>query len=269
MTNTKIMIFILSLLALATCQVYAEPIEVPNHSFEYADGELVGDIGQLFSCTPDYWEWGSGEVGANGVEWPESDGYVCAALNAEESIYQLLDHTIAAGDEYTLVFDAFYLWSGSTYDCTFEGRLYYDDNGERVVMDYYGDQHTEAYVWFYDCTLYINVEASSPAVGKQLGIELAAVSQPSNSWFGFDNVRLDGELAGAAVCINPEKDETGVPVTTILEWAAPPTFTPLYYDLYFGDDANDFLAAFLLNHPDVPLPVYFPRHFAYRCIPLN
>ena len=168
MNKDKIITFFIIVLVTAT-SVFAEPMEVKNHSFEYYnDGVPVGDIGALFSCTPDYWQWGSGSVGSNGVEWPESDGYVCAALNGEESIYQLLDYTIAPGDEYTLIFDAFYLWSGGTWDCTFQGRLYYDDAGERVVIDYVEDNFT-VYdnTWYLDYTLYVNIPSDSPSVGKQ------------------------------------------------------------------------------------------------------
>jgi hypothetical protein len=105
---------------------------------------------------------------------------------------------------------------------------------------------------WHEYMLTVSIGAGSPAIGKQLGIELATIDAASgnNSWFGFDNVRLDGELAGAAVCISPGNGEIDVPVTTILEWDAPPTFTPLYYDLYFGDDANALSPHYFGNVPE-------------------
>jgi hypothetical protein len=251
MTKTKIMIFIMSALACAACQVSAEPMEVLNHSFEFLNGEQV--VAKIVpSDAPDYWNWGIGS--GCGIEGRSSDGLVCACVAAYDSIYQLLDHEVAEGDEYTLKFDAFYLWSTKGWETTYHGRLYYDDEGERVPIDYFEEtiilEDLNVEEWYLDRTLNVSIESGNPAIGKKLGIELASVDVGAgNNWFGFDNVRLDGTLTRVIKCINPPNHAEHVPVTTNLEWGEPIVYKPLYYDLYFGDDANEVSDDYFLNTP--------------------
>jgi hypothetical protein len=243
----SIIIFILAAMIFAVSQVLAEPIEVLNYSFEYVDGELVKT--KTMGVTPDYWEWGVNGWEA-GIEAPSSDGLVCAAIGSEDSLYQLLDHVIMGGDEYTLTFDAYYLWSDTpTYDCTFQGQLYYDDDGQRVVLDYVED-HFDVYdqIW-HEYNVITTIAQDSPAIGRQLGIELATVEQANTSWFGFDYVRLKGEYGSIASYINPENKEINVLPNTILEWSPPTLYTPLYYDLYFGSDTNELSPDYYAKEP--------------------
>ena len=78
--------------------VFAEPITVLNPSFEYVNGQPV--TVKTMGVTPDDWTFASGNDN-DGIEGPSSDGEVCVAVGTTDSVYQLLDYTIAAGDEYT------------------------------------------------------------------------------------------------------------------------------------------------------------------------
>jgi hypothetical protein len=249
MNKKRILIFIF-VMFIATAILYGEPMEVLNHSFEYVDGELIGEK-RVPSNAPDYWEWGKGAQSGSGVELAASDGEVCACISGVDSVYQPLNHVVAVGDEFTLMFDDYFLWSESDeWDCTFQGRLYCDDDGERIPIDYVEDNLVVPggdWQW-HEYSLTTVVGKGNPAVGKQLGIELAVMEISGVSWFGFDNVRLEGELAGVK-CLNPTDGEEYVPIDTNLEWQPPTAYTPLYYDLYFGDDANEMSPRYFGKEP--------------------
>jgi hypothetical protein len=246
MDKKRILIFIVFLLVAAPA-LRAEPMDVLNPSFEYLGGMPV--TVKTMDVTPDDWTFASG-CDDDGIEAPSSEGDVCAAVGGEDSIYQLLDYTVTAGDEYTLTFDTYFLWSESTWDCTFEGRLYYDDGGERKVIDYVeGNLIGYDYTWHTDYSVYTNIPSDSPAIGKQLGIELASFPSGSGTWFGFDNVRMEGELGGSVKCIYPPNGSENIPTNANLEWGPPTTYTPVYYDVYFGDDANESSPDYFLTDP--------------------
>lgn len=173
----------------------AEPIEVLNPSFEYVGGVPVGV--KTMGVEPDDWSFGNGMPTGGGIENPSSDGDVCVAVYNVDSIYQLTDHTIADGDEYLLSFDAYYLWAsgGAAWDCSFQGRLYYDDSGSRSVIDFAEYNLTlpggADWTWRNDYTLTTTIPPGHAAIGNKLGIELTCnQGAGGNSWFGFDNVRL-------------------------------------------------------------------------------
>jgi len=172
--------------------VHAEPIEVLNPSFEYVGGVPVGV--KTMGVEPDDWSFGNGMPTGGGIENPSSDGDVCVAVNNLDSVFQLTEHTISAGDEYILKFDSYFLWSNDIYDCTFQGRLYYDNGGSRTVID-----NVEAHFstgmpdWtWHEYTLTTTIPVGHAAIGNKLGIELATIDNGgvANSWLGFDDVRL-------------------------------------------------------------------------------
>lgn len=205
--------------ALIVSTVTAEPMEVRNFSFEFLNGEDL--TGKIMGTAPDDWTFVEG--GAGGIENPQSEGDVCVAVGGGAGgVFQLLDHTINPGDEYTLTFDAYYLWSSGAYNATYEGRLYYDDNGTREVLASIEDSIVLAandWTWRYDKVVNTTVQLGSPAIGKQLGIELAVTDQPGNSWFGFDNIRLDGILPkGEAANPDPYYGEEDVELDRIMTW---------------------------------------------------
>ena len=203
---------------LIVMSVHAEPIEVLNPSFEYVGGVPVGV--KTMGVEPDNWSFGNGMPTGGGIEDPSSDGAVCVAVYNTDSIDQLTDHTILEG-EYNLSFDAYYLWaSGAPYDCTFQGRLYYDVGGSRTVIDYVEDNLSGYDQTWHSYELSTTIPAGHAAIGNKLGIELTAEQATSggNSWFGFDNVRLS----------IPSPPRT-----------VPATF---YIDSIDGDDDNDGLS---------------------------
>jgi hypothetical protein len=171
----------------------AGPITVDNHSFEYSGGVPI--TVKTMGIKPDNWDFGNGMPTGGGIEAPSSDGEVCVAVYNVDSVYQLTNHTIADGDEYTLTFDAYYLWaSGAPYDCTFRGQLYYDNGGSRTVIDYVEANLSTGmpdWIWHYDYTLTTAIPGGHAAIGEKLGIELTTdQGAGGDSWFGFDNVRL-------------------------------------------------------------------------------
>ena len=120
----------LIVLFLFGCIALGEPIEVPNYSFEYDEnGEQVPGWSSGLEGTPQYWTYLSG---CDDDTWEDAstDGIVSAAIGGTDTLYQLLDHKVYPGDEYLLRFDMYYAWAeGGIYDGTYQGILYYDDEG--------------------------------------------------------------------------------------------------------------------------------------------
>jgi hypothetical protein len=180
---------------LMVMSAHAELIEVLNWSFEYTDGGQERDIKTPEGQTQILDDWSGGEsmvegTGTSGAPGDIEDDYVCGVVYAVDSLYQLTDYTITEGDEYTLMFDAYWLWQGGT-SVTFEGQLYYDDAGSRELIDSVEGSLADGpdWVWHTDYTLNTTILAGSPAIGKKLGVELATTAFGAG-WFGFDTVRL-------------------------------------------------------------------------------
>jgi beta-glucanase (GH16 family) len=189
------------------CDIYLEcmgsDVTVANHSFEYVGGVPVGV--KTMGVQPDDWSFGNGMPTGGGIEAPSSDGDVCVAVYNVDSVYQLTDHTIADGDQYTLKFDSYYLWAsaGASYDSTFQGRLYYDNGGSRTEIDNVQSNLTTGGMWHLDYTLNTTIPSGHPSIGNKLGIELATISAgggTGNSWLGYDNVRLTGLNTSGGYC---------------------------------------------------------------------
>ena len=143
-----------------TSQANAVQITVPNHSFEYVGGVPV--IVKTMGVTPDNWTFASGNDG-DGIENPSTDGEVCVAVTGVDSVYQTLSHTIVADTIYTLKFDAYYLWSTGTWDCTFRGALYYRDGNSRTVIGYVEDRFSAgmpAWSWHPNYTLEVTIPSN-------------------------------------------------------------------------------------------------------------
>lgn len=237
MSSMKVYIVIYILIVssfLSISAMFAEPITVLNPSFEYVNGQPV--TVKTMGVTPDDWTFTSGNDN-DGIEDPSSDGEVCVAVGTTDSVYQLLDHTIAAGDEYTLTFDTYFLWGAPNWECTFQGRLYYDDAGNREVIDYVEDGLPADWTWHTDYTMTVAIPSGSPAVGNKLGIDLYA-DAPVLSWVGFDNVRLDAVISNRAIGPYPADGQNEVTLDTVLSWEAPPGFVDPTFDVYFSEDED-------------------------------
>jgi hypothetical protein len=191
---------------------FAEPITVLNPSFEYVDGELI--LWWTDGVIPDYWTFAG--TGSYGVEDPSTDGYVCVYIGEDGSVFQLLDHKIYPGDEYVLKFDAQHVWSGGGQGGTYEGILYYDDNGTRIPIDSVGGLGILG-LWNYE-ELVVAIPSGSPATGKYIGVEFAADQSPNNS-MGFDNIRLDmTQSVMRAEDPAPSDGTDRVLLDTVLSW---------------------------------------------------
>jgi len=187
----------------------AQPVTVGNFSFE-----LPGTVKQY------NWEnvpnWSSDTVAtSSGVEtngylgtW---DGYLMAGTCttypvADPPVWQLTDHTIAAGEVFNLMIVARIGWMESTTEdlgktATYRMTLYYDDGGTRTVaktqdvvmtttIDIGGSALRSEWTEYI---LNFDVDTDCPtAVGNKIGIELFGVSHegPDGCWFAMDNVRL-------------------------------------------------------------------------------
>jgi len=223
----------------------AEPIEVLNPSFEYSGG-VDQDVKDM-TKKPDDWDFNNGWPGGGGIENPASSGvegepeadWVCVAVYNTDSIYQLLDHTIVEGVEYNLSFDAYYLWAsaGAPYDCTLQGRLYYDDSGSRTVIDYVEDNLSGHDQTWHSYALSTTIPPGHTAIGNKLGVELTAEQATSggNSWFGFDNVRLSVAISNTATNPIPSSGSSDIDPGVFLYWTAPAGLASPDYDVYLGN----------------------------------
>lgn len=236
--KVKTVSFFLIVIFLLSSLIFAEPIPITvlNPSFEYVGGELIYVWTDY--VVPDYWTFRTDEE-PYGIEDPSTDGFVCVFVGENNSAYQLLDHKVYPGDEYLLKYDVQYIWSGGGQTSTYEGILYYDDDGQRIPIDSTGGLGA-LYMWILDNDLAATIPVGSPAMGKKLGIELAAYQSPNN-YLGFDNVRL--EMTKSVMRPDDPSPQDGadrVLLDTVLSWAT-------------GKDPNN---------PDEPNPE-ITKHFIY------
>ncbi len=165
------------------------PIPIANHSFEAPPG------GKQVGTVPTGWTIEGSDYGIEGIY---SDGLQSAFLGFGGSIFQLLDYTVAANDQYTLTFDALKTWPPDG-TATYEGWLYYDDNGVIVkIASVEGSDSEVSYpetpATWTEYTLSYTVKPDDPFVGKKLGV-LFTFTGPSGMWVAFDNIRLENEFS--------------------------------------------------------------------------
>ena len=104
-------------------------------------------------------------------------------MNGDPGVWQLTDHTIVAGDVFTLMFE-----TGSTWQATsVAAYLYFDDNGSREWIDSLIADGLADGVHFKDTSFTVTIEEGSPAIGNYLGIEFI---NNSADWAGLENIRL-------------------------------------------------------------------------------
>ena len=168
--------------------VFAGVIDVPNYSFEQpGSGKIVG----WDNAGADIPGWSSDRAASgSGVEsdWPGSSNGVWAGfvMNGDPSIFNLTDHVISAGEQFTLLVDAQDNWSASPPGLL-ESALYFDVDGARTVME-----STTVQTWWGWPTYTVNHTVSLNGVGQKVGIQLTNVTAGSDSsWIGLDNVRLE------------------------------------------------------------------------------
>ncbi len=229
-------VFVVALVGVSV-SVSAAPITVENHSFELP-GVGPDPANPAKPGIDDIPGWSAGDVNHwSGAEtkWGPTDGLYTGYMQTGGQIYNLIDHTIAGGMEYTLTFDLRRTWWGdrTTVD------LYYDDNGNRVPMGSeeisFPDLDTTDMVEY---TITVQSEAVPASIGKQIGIQVTCgtLNSYQESWVGYDNFRLDGTSL-FVIPIHPLPGDTLVPVDDDLEWAVLNNWN---VDLYFQVNEPNF-----------------------------
>jgi hypothetical protein len=208
----------------------------------------------------------------SGVEtgWYPTDGdWTGFIMDSDPTVWNLTNYTIAAGDEFTLKVDAQNNFGADT----FRASLYYDDPCGRVevaTQDYpisaAGEGAKE------EMTLSFSALDVPASVGHKIGIEFDNATS-GGSWLGMDNVRLDVIPAVRATNVYPTDGAEYVPVTAVLEWAAPLLYVPVYYDVYRSiTDANANLPRdMVLEHAnqltyDDPCNMEFEETYYWRVV---
>ncbi|MCJ7693675.1 MAG: DUF4982 domain-containing protein [Sedimentisphaerales bacterium] len=183
---------------IATVTISVELIPmIINHSFELpGTGKIQTDWGLVPGWNSDYNPENSGVdyEGHTGLVPVVDDGDWYAFLMGDDpTVWQLTDHIIAAGEIFTLVFDAYNCYDGP--DVT--ANLYYDDAGSRVTVAsvtvtglILQDENGAV-----EGTVTFTAGDVPAAIGSKIGIEFdnprLDSEFPYGSWTAFDNVRLD------------------------------------------------------------------------------
>jgi beta-galactosidase len=184
-------------IATATISVECPPMIV-NHSFELpGTGKIQTDWGLVPGWSSDYNPEDSGVdyEGHNGLVPVVDDGHWYAFLMGDDpTVWQLANHTIAAGEIFTLTFDAYNCYDGP--DVT-ANLYYYDGAGSRVIVASVTvtglvQQDENGAV---EGTVTFAAGDVPAAIGSKIGIEFdnprLDSGFPYGSWTAFDNVRLD------------------------------------------------------------------------------
>lgn len=217
---------IAALLLTATASLAATPVTVENYSFEDPNaGKISGWDG-----TPDIPGWSSDTTAADsGVETgytPTHGTYTAFLMGGDPSVYNLTDHTIAAGYTYELIVDARETYQG--YDLKMD--LYYDDAGSRVVAA----TKTAAGLTntMQQCTLTFAADDVPAAIGHKIGIQFSNAS--GSGWLGLDNVRLSYQSPSIAGNPDPADEAVHVDYEADLSWSPPSGLPGPGYNVYFG-----------------------------------
>ena len=175
-------------------------VTVENFSFE-----LPGEKQENWEIVPG---WSSDSVAVDsgvelGVKHGTTEGDWAAFIMGnnpgdpiEPAIWQLTDHTIAAGEEFILKVDLQNNWTTAGVTTELQLRLYYDDGGTRmpaatvVVNPVKGSWN--------EFSLPFSADDVPGSIGQKLGIEIDNVLA-DESWVGMDNVRLIPEPATMAL----------------------------------------------------------------------
>ncbi|MCK4292397.1 MAG: lamin tail domain-containing protein, partial [Planctomycetes bacterium] len=198
--------------------VESAPITVENASFELPGTDKQNNWGNVPGWSSDTVAADSGvETGYN----PTDGDWTGFLMGSDPSAWNLTDHTIAAGDVFTLTLDAQENWAAPD----FQLALYYDDAGSRVTAASKDVKLTGAPK--QEFSLSFTADDLPGSIGNKIGIELDNIG---DGWAGFDNVRLS-YLSGASVSNpNPEDWAAHVDPTTGLSWQ----MSGAACDLYFG-----------------------------------
>ena len=222
---------ILICFALVLClsnATWAEPITVPNFSFEL---DKFGDP------LTDYWyddmmvllgwlvddEWGGSWTGIT-QETAYHGFYSVQGYSTGGSVYQVLSHPLIAERRYTLNFDAACVGNYANSGDQVFAKFFYDAGGgshvdiASVTLDIPPVSVPEdpwLNTWYPHLTLSFNSLAGQPYLGENLGIKIGFPDTgpgPGGGWNLLDNVRLDESPLELAWNPNPSQAAINVAV---------------------------------------------------------
>lgn len=203
--------------------VWADAIFIENPSFE-EPGTGKPMVGELPG-------WEAGDTNAwSGAEtgWGPTDGLYTGFMQTGAQTYNLTDHVIGGGMEYTLTFDIRKTWVGANPTVA----LYYDNEGERVsmasiVIELPAGDTTD----MEEHTITVKSNDVPESIGKLLGIQITCgtVNNYADGWIGYDNFRLDA-VSLTVIPIKPMPDATFVDINEDLAWTV---VGDLNVDIYF------------------------------------
>ncbi|MHC4500607.1 MAG: fibronectin type III domain-containing protein, partial [Planctomycetota bacterium] len=221
----KLISLISLVLLLSPSAATAAAITVTNPGFEDPA------VGHQNGVLPTGWLEQGGVYGIEAVNCGGSQSFF---LGKNTEGYQLTDHTIAAGDKYTLTFDAFKTWPPSP-TATYEGRLYYKQGANRNAIASVDGNDVAM-----DCDEYqlsYTVGPGDSFIGKKLGILFINTSTYSGDiWVAFDDVRLEVGDSLLADNPNPADGSRNIAYEVVLSWT--PGVDANAHDVYLGTDSN-------------------------------
>jgi len=236
MKKTLVLAIVAGMLLSLTGAAMAEPVTVGNFSFEEP-------------CTVKQYNWqnvpnwNSNPTATNsGVdietsEFAVTDGQWLGYLwNADPSVYNLTDRTIAGGEVFILTVDASNGYTGDRTSPRFKMTLYYDNGGSRVPVASRTFTLPETHLIIQWCEYSIEFHADlvPASIGKKIGIEFEnTLTSTTTSWLLLNNVRLVRSLISNPSPINRT---TFVAVTAELSWDLDPSVDKC--DVYLGTDSD-------------------------------
>ncbi len=251
------LLFAAAVLFLGGSLACAETITIENPSFEEPP------TGHLGGALPTGWSVdGSTDFG---TEVSAYDGLQCMFVGSgsggSATLYQLTDHTVTPGDEYTLTFYGKFTWTSAGWPGSYEGGLYYDDNGTRTMLGIASDSFdssAEGYQW-HEYIVVVPIAAGNPAIGKKLGFSYTNTTEQAASygnWAGCDLVSVENANTHVARLPDPADGDELVDPATDFDWAPPPAYTPEGYEMYLRpNDPNFTVPGNIVDGEDVT-PVY-------------
>ena len=153
-------------------RMFLDAIPLVNAGFE--TGDFTG------------WDQIGGGMAVNGTYGPPEGSYKAELQTDNSIISQTTGHTIAAGEEYTLTWEAKNQWNG---DGNY-ARIYYVDGGSKITIGELDAGNPS--VWGPTHTLTVNADDVATSYGFLLGIEFAPPNDGGGTqgWIGIDDINL-------------------------------------------------------------------------------
>ncbi|MBI9016542.1 MAG: hypothetical protein JEZ07_04690 [Phycisphaerae bacterium] len=179
------------ILLLMCFQVFAIEIPIENYS-----GEINDNIDRQVISDPAVTGWDGlgqvilGEVAPDNGDW---------RLSIEDSgyIFNMTEHYISAGDQFTLTFDSS-SFSGLPESVT--AQLYVDDNTSKVIIhsEIFNFSVLERGIW-QTFILTFDVPRDAEYIGKTIGIQFVGPDGGDARYLSVDDIHLDLQRTGQII----------------------------------------------------------------------